>query len=129
MTYDITTAVLRAPTVTPTTMRSGSVSAHDSNDPQPPLPTPLNGKTLPLDAQQAATPADKLEQVVKQLNDYAQTVQREVRFKIDKDSGQTLIKVIDSRTKEVIRQIPSEEALAIKRYLAHGKGLVFQAKA
>jgi len=128
MTYDITTALLSAPTVTPSTARSGRVSAHDSDD-QSPLPTSPSGKTLPLNAKQAAPTADKLEQVVKQLNDYAQTVQREVQFKIDKDSGQTLIKVIDSRTKEVIRQIPSEEALAVDRYLAHGNGLVFQAKA
>ena len=128
MTHDITSALLSAPTNTPSTVRSGGVSAHESGDQTPPA-TSLSGKTLPVNAKQLAAVGAKLEQVVKQLNDYAQTVQREVQFNIDKDSGQTLIKVIDSRTKEVIRQIPSEEALAVDRYLAHGNGLVFQAKA
>ena len=128
MTHDITSALLSTPTITPSTAPSGGVSARESVDQIPP-PTSLSGNTLPVNAKQLAAVGAKLEQVVKQLNDYAQTVQREVQFNIDKDSGQTLIKVIDSRTKEVIRQIPSEEALAVDRYLAHGNGLVFQAKA
>ncbi|MGQ0658923.1 MAG: flagellar protein FlaG [Chromatiales bacterium] len=42
-----------------------------------------------------------------------QSTQRTLRFSVDKASGTMVIKVIDSETKEMIRQIPSEEMLVI----------------
>lgn len=94
-----------------------------------PVSAATAGNVLPPDPRQAAAKEAELAKVVKQLNDYAQAVQREVQFSIDKDSGQLLIKVIDSRTKELIRQMPTEEALAIDRYLDRGYGLMLHAKA
>ncbi len=44
---------------------------------------------------------------------------RTLNFSVDEESGKPVVKVIDFETKEVIRQIPSEEVLtmakAIKR--------------
>ncbi|HRK56852.1 MAG TPA: flagellar protein FlaG [Burkholderiaceae bacterium] len=37
------------------------------------------------------------------------------------DLGRSVFKLIDSTTGEVLRQIPSEEALAVARALAGGK--------
>lgn len=124
MTYDITSALLSTPVRTPETVRSVSPASGDTVTGTPQARS--GGQSLPPDAQQ---PAAKLDQVVKQLNEYAQTINREVQFSIDKDSGRTLIKVVDSRTMEVIRQIPSEEVLALDRNLARSDGLVFHAKA
>lgn len=127
MTYDMTTSRVSTPTVTLPTPR---VSATEKVDPpQHPDAVPASGQTLPPDAKQLAVHGAKLENVVKQLNDYAQIVQREVQFSIDKDSGLTVVKVIDSKTKDLIRQIPSEEVLSLDRRLAQGDGLVFRAKA
>jgi flagellar protein FlaG len=124
MTYDITSARVSAPPpVTVPTLRS-SAAATDHPD-----AVPATGQALPPDAKQLAASGAKLENVVKQLNDYAQTIQREVQFSIDKASGMTVVKVIDSKTKDLIRQIPSEEILALDRRLAQGDGLVFSAKA
>ena len=38
-----------------------------------------------------------------------------VDFSIDKDLHQTVVKVIDNDTKKVIRQIPSEDVLALSK--------------
>ena len=52
------------------------------------------------------------------------SVARNLQFSIDSNSGQTVVKVIDTSTKEVIRQIPSEEVLAIRESLDNFTGLM-----
>lgn len=49
---------------------------------------------------------------VKNLNDAVQNIRRELEFSVDEDSGRTIIKVVDSVTGDVIRQLPPEELLA-----------------
>ncbi len=119
---------MSTPVRTTETVRSVNVSPAGGTPTGTP-PVKDSGKTLPHDVQQLAADSGKLDQVVKHLNDYAQTINREVQFSIDKDSGRTLVKVVDLKTKEVIRQMPSEEVLRLDRYLSRGDGLVFHAKA
>ena len=64
--------------------------------------------------------SEKLDAAVRELNEHIQAVQRELHFSVDKDSGQTVIKVMDLSTQEVIRQIPNEEALSFARKLDEG---------
>lgn len=59
-----------------------------------------------------------MESVVSQLKDYVQSMQRDMDFHVDDQTGRVVIQVIDSNSNEVIRQIPSEEILAIARHLA-----------
>jgi flagellar protein FlaG len=90
--------------------------------------------------QQAPQPARKpvddaeLEAAVSKVADYVQNVQRNLSFSVDKESGHTVVKVIDSKSDEVIRQIPSEELLALARRLTDmhredGKGVLVQSSA
>lgn len=44
--------------------------------------------------------------------------QRQIQFAVDKETRRTIIKVIDPKTKEVVRQIPPEEALRISRMIS-----------
>jgi flagellar protein FlaG len=46
------------------------------------------------------------------MNSYVQNLQRDLQFEVDLDLGHTVISVVDRSTNEVIRQIPSEEAVA-----------------
>lgn len=64
-----------------------------------------------------ASASAHLEQALQDLNGYVQTVQRNLQFDVDDTSGHTIIRVVDSETEEVIRQIPSEEVLALARHL------------
>ncbi len=58
---------------------------------------------------------EMLQETVKNLNGYAQNLKRNLQFSVDKDLNRTVIRVVDTDTKQVIRQIPSEEMLAIAR--------------
>ncbi len=71
-----------------------------------------------IHAEQVEMSRDELESVVSQLKDYVQNLQRDMDFHVDDATGRVVIQVIDSNTEEVIRQIPSEEILAIARHLA-----------
>lgn len=61
--------------------------------------------------------SEQLDNAVSQLNTYVQSINRNLEFNIDTDSGQTVVKVTDSETDQLIRQIPNEEALNIAKHL------------
>ncbi len=71
----------------------------------------------------------RLDDVVERLNDFVQQTQRDLNFRVDKESGQTVVTVTDAVTEEVIRQIPSQEALERLQYLEDLQGLLFRDKA
>ncbi len=53
----------------------------------------------------------ELEKQVQDLHEIAALKGWSVNFSVDKDLDRTVVKVVDSKTKETIRQIPSEEWL------------------
>ena len=55
--------------------------------------------------------------VVNELNNAILGVRRELRFSIDEDSGRAVVQVLDSETGEMIRQLPSDEILAVSRHI------------
>lgn len=66
---------------------------------------------------------EELDDAVSQLNDFVQNVQRDLQFEVDNDLGQTIVKVVDQSTKEVIRQIPDELALRLAENLQQDEPL------
>ena len=52
-----------------------------------------------------------------------------VEFSLDADSGRVVVKIIDSATQEVVRQIPMEEMLALAKALDKFQGLLLHTKA
>ncbi len=69
---------------------------------------------------------DDLKQAVNDVNELFQASSRSLEFNIDEDSQQMVIQIKDSETKEVIRQIPSEEVLKLAKHLDDFKGMLFQ---
>lgn len=57
--------------------------------------------------------AEDLGGAVARLNDYVQNVQRDLQFEVDMERGQTIVRVVDNETQEVIRQMPDEVALRL----------------
>lgn len=84
---------------------------------------PDRGKELPLTEKKTQPREEDIDQAIRELNENSQVIQRELHFTIDKDSGHTVIKVIDSKTEEVIRQIPGEEMLKVARRLNENSNL------
>ena len=56
---------------------------------------------------------EQVEAAVAQMNEYIQSTQRDLHFSYDKASGETVVKVLDRSTQEVIRQIPDETFLKL----------------
>lgn len=76
-------------------------------------------------AEPANVDSAQLQQVLGEIRAEVQNVQRALQFSIDEESGTTIVKVIDSQTREVIRQIPAEEVLSIaSRMRAAAGGLL-----
>lgn len=88
--------------------------------------TEKTSKTEPQQAQPVS-----LETAVTKLNDYVQTVNRTLAFSIDEHSGQTVVRVFNRDTEELIRQIPAEHTLKLAAALEKqtAQGMLIKAKA
>jgi flagellar protein FlaG len=72
----------------------------------------------------------QLAQVVKSINKTLQEQAQGLEFTLDSDSNRTIVKVVDEKTKEVLRQIPTEEVLQIAKALDLAQqGLLIRQKA
>jgi len=69
------------------------------------------------------TQREELDDAVSRLNDYVQNVQRDLQFEVDNDLGQTIVRVVDQQTQEVIRQIPDEVAMRLAEKLQQDEPL------
>jgi flagellar protein FlaG len=89
---------------------------------------PLPGQTSPPAAPASGSAGD-IRRAVQDLNHYVQSLRRDLRFSVDEESGETVVRVTDPENGEVIRQIPSEEVLAIARSLEKAQGLLLSTQA
>lgn len=67
-------------------------------------------------------------QAVQNINKTMQILAPNLEFSVDTDSNRTIVKVVDQQTKEVIRQMPSTEALEIAKALDRVQGLLIRQK-
>lgn len=70
-----------------------------------------------------------VEKAVEKLNQSTQFSSQGLRFSIDDETGKTVVKVIDSATQNVLRQIPSVDALALAHAIDKMKGMLLREKA
>jgi flagellar protein FlaG len=78
----------------------------------------ISGKELPQNVKTIADVSkEQVKDAVSKLNDYVQSTERTLDFKMDEDSGKTVIKVYDTLSAELIRQIPNELALELAQNL------------
>ena len=70
----------------------------------------------------------ELEEAVEKLNALVSRATT-ILFSLDEESGRTIIRVVDTETQTVLRQIPNEEALAMSRNMDRLQGLVLRQQA
>lgn len=90
-----------------------------------------SGQDEPSTAPHAARQAD-LGETVARLQDHVQTLHRELHFRVDEVTGQIVVRVVDTDTGELVRQIPRQEALdmlQIIETLQAGGGLLLREQA
>ncbi len=104
-----------------------------------PRPAEIQGTTPPpppvkqadqADASRAGEASqDTIRQAAEQISNFVGSFNDQIEFSLDDETGQSVLKVIDVQTKEVLRQIPTEEALAISKALDKLQGILIQNKA
>lgn len=73
--------------------------------------------------------AETLDKAVARANEVLTQQGRSLQFSVDKQSGRTIVKVMDSATGQLIRQIPSEDWLRVVHTLESKPGNLLRAKA
>lgn len=72
---------------------------------------------------------EQVEAAVATIQDFVQSVRRDINFSLEEGSGRVVVKVTDAGSGDVIRQIPSEEALQLAENLSEVRSLLFKAEA
>jgi len=83
-------------------------------------------------AAQQADPAEmgaRIERSIDTLNDLMAKGQRSLNFSVDNSSDQVVVRVVDTNTDEVIRQIPNEESIRLAEYIDGLVGVIFNKNA
>ncbi len=103
----------RAPDAAPVQPRSRAPATHADS-------------AAPVEKAAAVPTPDQLKQAVDNINKSMQALSQDLVFSVDSDTHRTIVKVVDQKTKEVIRQIPTPEALEISKALDTVKGLLIK---
>lgn len=69
---------------------------------------------------------DEVEAIASEVQIYLKRLNTELRFEVDKDSKEVIVKIVDPENDEVIRQIPSEELLAIRERMEDLVGVLYK---
>lgn len=78
----------------------------------------VSGNVLPQLANQTAEVEEKeVVEAVSKLNEYVQKTQRHLDFQLDEESGRTVVRVYDTDSDKLVRQIPDEAALELAKKL------------
>lgn len=82
-------------------------------------------------AQPAAgiTSPAQIKDTLERINKAVQSIPSNITFVMDESTGLNIVSVVDSQTKEVIRQMPTQEAVDIARALDKLQGFLLQQKA
>lgn len=94
-------------------VRSANAGQGDGKD----LPSTSISSTADPVQQSEIRKEQRVANAVAKLNDYVQSYQRDLTFTVDEDLGRPIVKVVDSTTQEVIRQIPNDVTIRLARNL------------
>jgi len=121
----------------PPVQSSGLVQAPPKKDPQ--SGESVSAVSKAPEARQVKLPEHKdlndpetkqeISNAVKDINNFFQMAQRSLGFSMDEASGHMVMQIKDTKTNEVIRQIPGEDVLKLVKRLDDVTGVLFKAQA
>lgn len=127
-----TPAAFPPPSNRDATVRRESTTPGEASVPETTTPLLPQAITPTKQLAESSPTAVKKEEVAKELskiNAFVQGRASNVQFVTDEETGLDIVKVIDTATKEVIRQMPTQEAVQIAKALDQLKGLLIRQKA
>lgn len=79
---------------------------------------------------QKTSPSEEaVHKAVSDINKAIQNFSQGLQFSVDKDTQRVVVKIVDQQTNQVIKQIPTEEALEISKSLSKLQGLLVKHEA
>jgi len=72
---------------------------------------------------------ERLERATAQLNEFMRQGQRSLNFSVDQQSNEVIVRVVDKTTGDLVRQIPTPEALKIAEHIEGVVGVLFNRQA
>lgn len=110
--------------------------------PAPQAAAPLASTSTPRSASSQYVPAargaaeahetpgqEQLRDAIGKIEQLVTPSASDLRFSIDEDTGITVVKLIDTQTQTVLRQIPTQEVIEISKALDKLQGLLVKDKA
>jgi flagellar protein FlaG len=88
-----------------------------------------NDHSVPPTKESSQPSNQQLEQAAENLNKHVQNLKRDLHFSVDEDTGETVIRVVDSQSQKTIRTIPSDEFLSMSQQLNQTVGMLLNAQA
>lgn len=113
---------IRPPSATNATLAVGAQKPAEDKARQASSASPAASLT----AEQSREP---VEEAISSIKQFAQSIQRNLNFALDESSGKVVVKVTDAVSGDVIRQMPSEDALRLAESLDEARSLLFKAEA
>jgi flagellar protein FlaG len=78
---------------------------------------------------QSKPEAEEVKEAVRDIQEFVSNVTTDLRFTVDKETGRSIVSVVDSKTQQIVRQIPTEEIMKIARNIDRMQGLLFSDRA
>lgn len=100
-----------------------------NNDPEAPISTVTNITPATQTKAPEQGNSQKVADAVKDINSFFQMTERALEFNVDKTSGRVVMQIRDSKTHELISQIPGEDVIKLAKRLDEVTGLLFKAQA
>ena len=88
-----------------------------------------NEQSVPPARESSPPSSHQLNQVTGDMNKHVQSLKRDLHFSVDEETGETIIRVVDSESQKTIRTIPSDEFLSLTQKLNQTVGTLFNAHA
>jgi flagellar protein FlaG len=108
---------------------AGDSGAYPQLQPVGQRPDPVVSTGAPAAPQPRPVTTSDVNNAVEQLNDFARKNASALNFSKDEETGKTIVKVVDTATDTVIRQIPTEEAVSIAKSIDRMQGVLINHKA
>ena len=120
---------MKLDTVAPAAAGSNATPAPLPGAVDSPRPVPAPPSTQTMEPKQAPPGAEAAQQAARRINEFLKSSSAAVEFVVDGQSNRVVVRVVDSATGQLIRQMPSEEMLAISHALDRVTGLLLEQKA
>lgn len=122
-------AISSSPPLGPVRSLAAAVAGVPSSAVQKPAENTRDASAVSASAAAEEEGGTPLEEAVSSIQNFVQNIRRDLNFSLDDSSGRVVVKVTDSVSGEVIRQLPSEEALRLAESLDEARSLLFKAEA